>query len=124
MKLLESFKSADNSLMLCCFVEGELAGNCNIQFNRQLKFRHKASVAIALYRKFWSLGIGTAMMEAMISVARERDVEQLELDYIEGNDRGRALYEKMGFVEVAEHPNGVKLKSGDYRKLISMVKKL
>lgn len=122
--LLENFKANPNSLMLCCFVEGDLAGNCNLQFNGQLKYRHKAAVAIALYKKFWNLGIGTAMMEAMIEVARARGVEQLELDYIEGNDRGRGLYEKMGFVQVAEHPDAVKMKDGSYRKLIFMIKKL
>ncbi|MBQ8108925.1 MAG: GNAT family N-acetyltransferase [Clostridia bacterium] len=122
--LLQGFKDNPNSLMLCCFVDGELAGNCNLQFNGQLKFRHKASVAIALYRKFWGLGIGTAMFGAMIDVARDRGMMQLELEYIGGNDRGRGLYEKMGFVEVARHPDAVRLKDGSFRDLIFMTKKL
>ena len=123
-ELLQGFADNPNSLMLCCFVEGELAGNCNLQFNGQMKFRHKAGVAIALYRKFWGLGIGTAMLNALTEVARERGVEQLELDFIEGNERACGLYEKVGFVRVAEHPDAVKLKDGSYRKLIFMVKKL
>ena len=123
-ELLEGFKDNPNSLMLCCFVEGRLAGNCNLQFNPQLKWRHKASVAVALYREFWNQGIGTAMFEAMIEVAREKGVRQLELDYIEGNARGRGLYEKMGFQEVARHPDAVRLKDGSFRSLVFMMKKL
>ena len=123
-ELLEGFKSDPNHLFLACFVGDQLAGNCSLQFNTQIKFRHKAAVAIALYKAFWGQGIGTAMFEAMIAVARERGILQLELDYIEGNERGRALYEKMGFVQVTEHPDAVRLKDGALRKLVFMMKKL
>ncbi len=123
-ELLEAFRQDPNHLMLCCFVEGELAGNCSLQILPQLKCRHRADVAIALYRRFWGLGIGTAMFDAMVRVARVKGVKQMELEYIEGNARGRALYEKMGFVRVAEHPDAIRLKDGSMRKLILMVKKL
>lgn len=122
--LLQNFKDNPDSLMLCCFVGSELAGNCNLQFFPQMKCRHRASVAIALYKAFWGQGIGSAMFEAMIAVARERGVEQIELEYIDGNARGRALYEKMGFVRVGEHPDAIKLKDGSYRSLVFMIKKL
>lgn len=123
-ELLEGFKENPYSLFLTCYVEGELAGNCELQLNPKLKTRHRASVAIALYKRFWGLGIGTAMFDAMIRVAREKGVEQLELEYIDGNARGRALYEKMGFAQVAEHPDAIRLKDGSSRKLIFMVKRL
>ena len=122
--LLERIKSDPNTLMLCCFVEGTLTGNCSLQFLPQLKCRHRASVAIALYREFWGLGIGTAMFTAMEEAARQRGIRQLELEFIDGNDRGRALYEKMGFVQFAEHPDAVRLKDGSFRKMVSMMKKL
>ena len=57
-------------------------------------------------------------------IARERGIRQVELEYIEGNDRGRALYEKLGFVQVAEHPDAVRLKDGSFRKLVFMMKVL
>ena len=123
-ELLKNFKDNPNSLMLCCFVGDELAGNCNLQFFPQIKFRHKADVAIALYRRFWGQGIGTAMFRAMLDVARERGVRQVELDYIDGNARGRGLYEKMGFVEVARRPDAVQLKDGSFRSLVCMMKRL
>ena len=123
-ELLEQFKRAPNSLMLCCFVEGRLAGNCNLLFNDKRKVRHRASVAIALYKEFWGLGIGTEMFQTMTDIARQRGVRQLELEYIEGNERGRALYEKMGFVRITEHPEAVLLQDGSYRSMIFMTKKL
>lgn len=123
-ELLEGFRENPYSLFLTCYVEGELAGNCELQLNPKMKTRHRASVAIALYKRFWGLGIGTAMFNAMIRVAREKGVKQLELEYIDGNARGRALYEKMGFVQIAEHPDAIMLKDGSMRKLIFMIKKL
>ena len=123
-ELLERIESDPNTLMLCCFVEGRLAGNCSLQFLPQMKCRHRASVAIALYREFWGLGIGTAMFRAMETAARDRGIRQLELEYIDGNEHGRALYEKMGFVQTAEHPDAVRLKDGSFRNMVCMMKKL
>lgn len=121
--LLES-NADDMRLMLVCEVDGEIAGMCGLSLYPQIKFCHRASLDIGLQKRFWSLGIGTAMLEALIEVARERALVQLELEYIEGNDRGRALYEKMGFSEVARHPDAVRFRDGSLRSLVFMMKKL
>ena len=123
-RLLENFRDNPDSLFLTCFVDSELTGNCELQFNQKIKVRHRASVAIALCKKYWGLGIGTAMFRAMEDVARQRGVRQLELEYIDGNARGKALYEKMGFVRIAEHPEAIRLRDGSFRSLVFMMKKL
>ena len=71
-----------------------------------------------------SRGIGTAMFEAMFEFARDLGLEQLELEYIEGNERGRTLYEKMGFETVAVIPNAYHLSDGSRRSEIRMMKRL
>jgi RimJ/RimL family protein N-acetyltransferase len=121
---LEGFNANPNSLFLTCFVGERLAGNCELQFNTQIKYRHKASVAIALYREFWGQGIGTAMFRAMEEVARQRGVMLLELEYIGGNERGRGLYEKMGFRITGVRPDAIRLKDGRFLNEYMMVKKL
>ena len=50
------------------------------------------------------------MFTELERIARENGILQLELDYIEGNERGRRHYEKMGFVPVAERPDVFRLK--------------
>ena len=104
---LEKVLADPNTLMIVCEVDGEIAGICRISFNSRLKIRHRANVGLGLYRKFWGLGIGTRLFAEMESAARVRGAEQLELEFIEGNDRGRALYEKCGFRIVSEHPNAI-----------------
>ena len=48
----------------------------------------------------------------------------MELEFIEGNDRAKHLYEKFGFRVVAEKPNAFKLKDGTYRNEFYMQKYL
>ena len=107
-------------LMILAEVEGRLAGNCHIQFNAKLKTAHRATVAIALLREFWNLGIGTAMFREMIAEAQRRNIHQIELDYIQGNERARALYEKMGFKVCGELPDAIRLKDGTLLSEIRM----
>lgn len=118
---LERINSSPQGLMIVCTVGGEIAGNCQIMIGSLLKTKHRATVAIGLISKYWGLGIGTAMFSELIAIARKNGVLQLELDYIEGNDRARALYQKMGFTQVAERPNAIRLKDGRLLKEYSMV---
>ena len=81
-------------------------------------------MAIAVRKDYWNLGIGGAMMRAMIAWAKEAGAEQIELEYIEGNERGRALYEKTGFREYGRRPGAIRLKNGEYRQEILMLRRL
>lgn len=108
-----------NGLMIVCTVAGKIAGNCELIFLSSLKQRHRAVLMIGLLQEYWGRGIGTAMFREMIEVAQRRDgVHQLELEMIEGNDRALALYRKMGFEIMAEHPDAFLLKDGSTRKAI------
>ena len=90
-----------------------------------MKDRHRASVAIALLRDYWNLGIGTKMFQELIGIAKEReDVRQIELDFVEGNTRARALYEKMGFRITGVKPDAIRLKDGTFVNEYMMLKRL
>lgn len=121
---LDGVLNSPNQVMPCCFVEGKLAGNAMLTMNPHLKTRHRGSVAIGLRREYWGLGIGTALLRELDAIAKAHGLEILELDYIEGNDRARRLYEKMGFVEAARVPDAYRLKDGSSRKSILMMKNL
>ena len=58
------------------------------------------------------------MFRELIEAAQRRSVHQLELEMIEGNERALALYRKMGFEVMAEHPDAFLLKDGSTRKAI------
>ena len=86
---------------------------------------HRAGVAIALCKEFWNLGIGTKMFEEMEKLALTKTyVQILELDFVEGNTRARALYEKMGFKITGRRPSSICLKDGSLLDEYIMQKRL
>ena len=124
-RFLEMVVDSDDDCMILCEVEGRIAGNCHLKFNRRVKTRHRCEVAIALRKEFWGQGIGTAMFEAMERIARQREgVTVMELEFIEGNARARGLYEKMGFRIVGWHPDAIRMEDGTMCALYLMQKNL
>ena len=117
-------RSSPDVLSITCYVDGDVAGNCEINFKSGIKTSHRAGLSIALLKKYWGLGIGSAMFEELICAAEERDTEIIEWEYLQGNERAKHLYEKFVFRVAAEKPNAYKLKDGTYLSEIYMQKYL
>ena len=116
---------SENDAMIVCLVDGKVAGNCQISWSNGIKTRHRASVAIALLSEYWHQGIGTRMFQEMIHIAENNsEILQIELDFIEGNSRARALYEKMGFRITGVRPNAIRLKDGTLLSEYSMIREI
>ena len=109
---VQNRRESPNTLAIVCFVDGKLAGNCEVMFHTGMKTSHRATIAIAILQDYWALGIGSAMFEQMITAAREHGILIMELEFIEGNDRAKALYEKFGFRIVAERPYAIRQRDG------------
>ncbi|MBQ8497767.1 MAG: GNAT family N-acetyltransferase [Clostridia bacterium] len=122
-KWIKNIRNSNNNLAITCYIDGEVAGNGEISFRMGKKAGHRASLAIAILKKYWGLGIGSAIFEELLAAADARErIEIVELEFIEGNDRAQALYEKFGFSIVCERPNALKLKDGRTVKEIFMQK--
>ncbi len=121
--LFDRINWSENDVMLVCLVDGRIAGNCSLSRGIFKKTGHRASIGIALMKEFWGLGIGTRFLTELIRIAeKQKDLLQIELDYVEGNDRARALYEKMGFRITGVRPNAIRLKDGTLLNEYSMVR--
>ena len=124
-ELIDRYNGSDHAAMLVCIVEGKLAGNCEISWNTGLKTRHRANVAITLLKEYWNQGIGTRLFEELIRIAEENEhILQMELEFVEGNTRARALYEKMGFRITGVHPDAIRLKDGTLLNEYSMIRRI
>lgn len=123
--LFERKNASPDEAMILCVVDGKVVGNCEISFRTGMKTRHRCSVAIALISEFWNQGIGTRMFQELIRLAENREgVMQMELEFVEGNDRARHLYEKMGFRITGVRPNGIRLKDGRLLNEYMMVREI
>ena len=109
---IERMAQDENCLFLVCEVAGRVAGCCQVDFQTRMKTAHRGTVAIGLRKAYWGLGIGTAMFRELIDASRRRGLMILELEFIDGNTRARALYEKMGFRIVGLRPDGIRLRDG------------
>ena len=124
-ELFDRINRSDTEAMLVCIVEGKVAGNCQITWNNRIKTRHRASVAIALLRDYWNQGIGTRLFQELIKIAEDHEnILQMELEFIEGNSRARALYEKMGFRITGVGVNAVRLKDGTLLNEYHMIREI
>ena len=123
--LFDRVNASENEAMLVCLVEGRVAGNCQIVWKTGIKTRHRAAVAIALLREYWNQGIGTRMFREMIRIAEANEhILQMELEFVEGNTRARALYEKMGFRITGVRPNAIRLRDGTLLNEYAMVREI
>ena len=113
-------RNSPDALAISCYIDGDVVGNCEINFKSGLKASHRATVAIAVLQTCWGQGIGSAMFNEMIEAAEKRGTEIVELGVIEGNERAMGLYKKFGFRAVAVWPNAFKLKEGTYQNEIIM----
>lgn len=111
--LFERINNAPNEAMAVCLVDGRIAGVCNVSWSTRIKMKHRAEVAIAVLKEYWGQGIGSALLGELIRTAEaNEEILQIELAFIEGNHRARALYEKLGFRITGVTPNAIRLKDG------------
>ena len=113
------------SIMMLAVVDGKVAGNCSINgMGSKRRVLHRCGMAIALKKDYWNLGIGTAMITYLTELAKQIGFEQMELDVVADNERGRKLYEKCGFIETGKHLRALKYDDGTYADEIIMIKYL
>ena len=115
---------SERNELIVGFLDGEYIGNCSIMGNSRMRYKHRATLGIALYLKYTNLGIGTIMFEKMIEIAKEKGLEQLELEVVASNQGGIALYKKMGFEILGLFLNNMKYKDGTYADCYWMMKRL
>lgn len=115
---------SENSLILLGFLNGRYVGNCSLMGNGPLRYRHRVSMGIALYQEFTGLGIGRAMIGALLKIAGQKGFEQVELEVVKDNERAIRLYREMGFEICGTFPNNMKYKDGSYADAYYMVRRL
>jgi len=86
--------------------EAKVVGIASLAISSRLRQRHSAGIGIMLHEDYHGKGIGTALMDAIISLADNwLMLVRLELDVLAVNEGAVRFYERLGFVK-----EGVKVK--------------
>jgi len=111
-------------VMLLAEKDGRIVGNCDASRMRW-KSDHVADVGIALSKEIRGQGVGEALMNMTIELARRRmrGLEMLYLKVFDYNERAQALYKKLGFVEVGRIPKANK-EGREYHDDVLMIRYL
>lgn len=71
----------------------------------RLRASRVAEFTIVISDRWQGLGLGTALMEALIATAREEGIERLSSKLLPGNDPMQGLCSKLGF-SIEPEPSG------------------
>ena len=125
ISFIESKIKSEKELMLIATIDGKHIGNCSLMSIAPYKrYAHRCEVAIALYQEYCGLGIGKAMMQTVLDVAKELGYEQAELEVISDNKNAIKLYENLGFKKYGTFPTNMKYADGTYADAEWMMKRL
>lgn len=93
---LSGFRGAVNSglsKIAAAEENGEIAGFCKIDLEQD----HGKLDYLIVREEFRGRGYGSALMDWAMAQFREREIRQIEVKVIDGNDAAIRLYEKYGF---------------------------
>lgn len=95
--LVRRLHGEGGGLMLKASIDGEIAALSTLVRLPRPRVRHCGSFGLSVLRKYWALGLGRALSEAIVLEARQLDFTRIELRVRHDNPRAISLYETLGF---------------------------
>lgn len=87
----------DGGVMLKATIDGELAAVASLLRPSRSRLRHSASLGLSVQQRYWAIGLGRAITEAIILEAPQLGLTRIELRVRHDNARAISLYETLGF---------------------------
>lgn len=84
-------------------INREIACMFSLSCNPRRRLAHTGEIALSVRKKYWHIGVGSAIMEMLIELAKEASLKNVELGVYADNERAIALYKRFGFEEIGRH---------------------
>lgn len=95
---LRKCRDSENDICLIGLIDGLVVSTLAFQAGRRTRVRHCGAFGISVRKQVWGLGIGSAMLDALIEWARSTGiVTKINLRVRTDNRRAIRLYESKGF---------------------------
>lgn len=97
-KVIRSKEEAENQLMLCACIEGELVGGLTFTSATRPRVRHTGEFGVSVLREYWGLGIATELLNYLLQWAKEGQIiRKINLRVRSDHHLAIKLYQKFGF---------------------------
>lgn len=96
-KFIESKINNNKEIFLTAKVNGNIVGTLGFATSPLNRYQHKGQFGISISKKFWGYGIGSKLIETMISWADNNNFVKICLEVDSNNRRAMRLYQKFGF---------------------------
>lgn len=100
-------------------INREIACMFSLSCHPRRRLAHTGEIALSVRKKYWHIGVGSAIMEMLIELAKEASLKNVELGVYADNERAIALYKRFGFEEIGRH-RGRMCVDGEYYDEILM----
>lgn len=99
-KILKDFSMSSSKFMVSAFYENQIIGNLGVFGSVGDFLKHNARIGMGLEKKFFGLGLGSALLVHALAEAKRSHFHRIELTVRTFNEAGIKLYEKVGFERV------------------------
>ena len=100
---IASMENSRDNLMLLAKDGEKIVGNASLS-RMPRRMAHRGDFSVAVAKEYWNRGIGRALLEKVITFAKENDFSVIDLQVRSDNHGAIHLYEKYGFRKIGSHP--------------------
>lgn len=108
-KFIDRFSKSKRDIMLVALDGDIIVGNAIIETERAKRYAHRATLSITVLREYWGRGIGSRLMEMLLSIAPRNEVSVVSLEVRSDNSRAISLYRKFGFERIGTYKRYFKI---------------
>jgi len=96
-KILEGYEQASGQVMFIALVDGEIVGSLGFSAGRRQRLAHVGEFGMAVSKQHWGNGIGSALIDKLLTWCGENSISKVNLRVRTDNDRAISLYRRKGF---------------------------
>jgi len=118
-RYIEGMEASPASAMLVGLIEDKIVSVGSVSAHTRERNCHTCEIGISVLKAFWSVGIGTCLMNEMIGFAKQTNkLKIIHLGVRSDNTRAIALYKKLGFQEIGLYPKFFKIDDEFYDEVL------
>jgi len=118
---INNILKSKNSELLIAILDDKVIGFLFFIGQQKAKNAHVGELGINVHPGYQALGIGRALMEALINwVSNHNAIEKIVLQVFATNQNAIKLYHSLGFKEEGRFAKAVKQKNGEYVDVVQM----